>query len=504
MSPGKAGAPTNDGVNDDRRTPPARVVETHISVLVFVGDRVYKLRKPVRLDFLDFTDRAMREADCRHEVELNRRLAPDVYLGVADIVMGGEAIDHMVVMRALPDERRLATLVRAGAEIADALETVATVLAAFHAGARRSRAISEAGTEQAIAAAWRANFEEARRFVGTILDPQADREIRTSAEGWLKTHAALLDGRIAAGRVCDGHGDLQAEDIFCLDDGVRILDCIEFSDELRFGDVCADVAFLAMDLERLGRPDAAELFVLNYESQAGQSLPRPLLHHYIAQRAYVRAKVACLQSEQGVEGYDRDARSLHALALRYLRRARLVLVLVGGLPGTGKSTLATGVAAETGWALLRSDEVRRELQHAGPERSAKRSAGMPDAGRYAPVNIAAVYDELVRRARRHLNAGESVILDASWIDAGQREGALQAAVDSGSEVIELCCTCTDSVATARLNERWTSDTHASEATPQVRAIMAERMDAWPSGTTIDTSSRTPAECRSLALQQLAR
>jgi hypothetical protein len=129
---------------------------------------------------------------------------------------------------------------------------------------------------------------------------------------------------------------------------------------------------------------------------------------------------------------------------------------------------------------------------------------MPDAGRYAPVNIAAVYDELVRRARRHLNAGESVILDASWIDAGEREGALRAAVDSGSEVIELCCTCTDSVATARLNERWTNDTHASEATPQVRAIMAERMDAWPSGTTIDTSSRTPAECRSLALQQLAR
>ena len=150
------------GVTDDRKTPPARVVETHISVLVFVGDRVYKLRKPVHFDFLDFTDRAVREADCRREVELNRRLAPDVYLGVADIVMEGEAIDHMVVMRALPDERRLATLVRAGVDVEAWLARVATTLAAFHAGARRSPAISEAGTEHALRAVWDANFEETR------------------------------------------------------------------------------------------------------------------------------------------------------------------------------------------------------------------------------------------------------------------------------------------------------------------------------------------------------
>ena len=109
----------------DRKSAPARVVETHISILVFVGDRVYKLRKPVHFDFLDFTDRSVREADCRREVELNRRLAPDVYLGVADIVMDGEPIDHMVVMRALPDERRLATLVRAGGDVDGWLREVA-------------------------------------------------------------------------------------------------------------------------------------------------------------------------------------------------------------------------------------------------------------------------------------------------------------------------------------------------------------------------------------------
>ena len=485
-------------MTDDRKTPPARVVETHISVLVFVGDRVYKLRKPVRFDFLDFTDRAVREADCRREVELNRRLAPDVYLGVADIVMEGEAIDHMVVMRALPDERRLATLVRAGADVEAPLAKVATTLAAFHAGARRTPAISEAGTEHALRAVWDANFEETGRFVGTILDATAEREIRRSVSRWLTLHRPLLADRAGSGRVCDGHGDLQAEDIFCLDDGVRILDCIEFSDELRYGDVCADVAFLAMDLERLGRPDAAGRFVLAYESEAGERLPRTLLHHYIAQRAYVRAKVACLAFEQGSEGSDADAKGLHALALRHTRRSRRALVLVGGLPGTGKSTLAAGLAAETGWTLLRSDEVRRELQP---------SAGHPQpaavATRYTPAARGAVYEELVRRARHHLTDGDSVILDASWIDAGQRDEAARAAADTESELVELCCLCDGAVATARIDERRRHDDDASEATARVRSVMAEGMDAWPSAAVIDTSRRTRAECLSWALQELA-
>ncbi len=475
-------------MTDGRKTPPVRIVETHISILVFVGDRVYKLRKPVHFDFLDFTDRAVREADCRREVELNRRLAPDVYLGVADIVMDGQAIDHMVVMRALPDERRLATLVQAGVDVDIWLARVATTVAEFHAGARRSDAISAAGTGQALQAVWDANFDETRRFVGTVLDPVADEEIRGAVSRWLASHRALLEDRIASGRVCDGHGDLQAEDIFCLDDGIRILDCIEFSDDLRYGDVCADVAFLAMDLERLGRPDSAERFVLQYEAQVGEHLPPPLLHHYTAQRAYVRAKVACLQVEQGNEDAAGDARELHELALRHARRSRQLLVLVGGLPGTGKSTLAAGLAAETGWELLRSDVLRRELHH---------------AGHYQPAAVGAVYDELLRRARGRLDQGESVIVDASWIDAGQRAAAVRAATETASDLVELCCTCGEPVATARINERSKERDDVSEATPQVRSAMAERMDPWPSAITIDTSRGTPADCVSSALLEIA-
>ena len=358
-------------VTDDRRTPPARVVETHISVLVFVGDRVYKLRKPVHFDFLDFTDRAVREADCRREVELNRRLAPDVYLGVADIVMDGEAIDHMVVMRALPDERRLATLVRAGGDVDGWLARWRDPRR-VPCGCRRSAAISEAGTRARPCGPHGTPISgdpSLRRHHprpgGGPGDPQLGRPL-------VAGHRALLEDRIASGRVCDGHGDLQAEDMFCLDDGVRILDCIEFSDELRYGDVCADVAFLAMDLERLGRPDAAERFVLQYEAQAGERLPAAAaapLHRPAGLRAGQGGLLAGRAGEEDATATPGDCTRWPSGTPR---RSRQVLVLVGGLPGTGKSTLAAGLAAETGWALLRSDEIRRELQPSPGDRPNRR------------------------------------------------------------------------------------------------------------------------------------
>ncbi len=482
----------------DPRSPPARVVETHISVLVFVGDRVYKLRKPVHFGFLDFTDRAVREADCRREVELNRRLAPDVYLGVADIVMDGKPLDHMVVMRSLPGERRLAALVRAGADVDGWLHEVAVVLAAFHAAAERSASISQAATPAALQAAWQDNFEEVGRFVGSVLEPAVDAQVRTLVQRWLRRYGPLLDARIAAGCVCDGHGDLQAEDVFCLDEGVRILDCIEFSDRLRYGDVCADVAFLAMDLERLGRLDAAGRFVSDYESLASERFPAPLLHHYVAQRAYVRAKVACLEWEQGLGGADDRARQLHALAVRHLRLARPALVLVGGLPGTGKSTLGAGLAARTRWRLLRSDEIRRQLQPAVGTAPAQHPTE-PGTGRYAPEAVGAVYAELVRRARQLLESGEPVIVDASWIDAAQRAVARQAAEDTGSDLIELCCRCDDAIAAERIRRRHGGD-DVSDATPEVRHVMAGQMSAWPSATVIDTSVATVADVLSGALR----
>ena len=279
--------------------------------------------------------------------------------------------------------------------------------------------------------------------------------------------------------------------MFCLDDGVRILDCIEFSDQLRYGDVCADVAFLAMDLEHLGSsPRQHDSSCRTCTSEhADDVFPATLLHHYVAQRAYVRSKVACLRAEQGVEGAARSARELHLLALRHLRRARLALILVGGLPGTGKSTLAAGLARETGWVLLRSDEVRHEI-----------ALG---SDRYATDAVAAVYSEVLRRARDRLAGEESVILDASWIDATERARANAVAEETGAEFVELCCRCVDTVAATRIHARGEQGNDVSEATAAVRDTLATQIDPWPSAVVRDTSQSTPSADLEWALRELS-
>jgi len=476
-----------------------RVVETHISTLFFVGDRVYKLRKPVQFGFLDFRERDVRRLDCEREVTLNRRLAPDVYLGVADIQLDGEAIDHMVVMRRMPDERRLADLVGQRTGSNGCLHQVAKTLAAFHDSAARSPHISTAGTGAALRAGWETNFAETATYVGTILNRTIDTEIRLLARRWMGGHEALFNERIASEHVCDGHGDLQAEDIFCLDDGVRILDCIEFSDQLRYCDVIADVAFLAMDLERLEHAEAGTRFLLDYQRLTEDRFPTSLVHFYIASRAYVRAKVCCLRAAQGIDDAREEARLLHALALRHLQRANVIVVLVGGLPGSGKSTIAAGLGASRSWPVLRSDEMRMELSPIPKEPVAGKSHG-----NYSHAATELVYGRLLREAEQLVESGESVILDASWIDSAWRNAARAMAQRTGSDLFELCCSSAPQEAERRILLRLAEHSDESEATPKVREAMSRSMDPWEPSAAIDTSGTKPEQAIALAIEMFTQ
>jgi len=460
------------------------VRETHVSILLFLGDRVFKLRKPLRFDFADFSTRSARAEDCRREVDLNRRLAPDVYLGVAEVTLEGEALEHCVVMRRLPAERSLAHLVREPESLWSVeLRRVARTLAEFHARADRSPSISGAASIEAVTRQFEANVAAMAPFVGPVLDPAAHGAVVRGVRRFLEGRSALFAGRIAAGQICDGHGDLQADDIYCLDDGPRILDCLEFDDLLRCGDVVADVAFLAMDLERLGARAAAERFVHDYEGLSGAPLPPSLLHFYVALRAYIRAKVACLRHEQGDSLGAREAPLLLALAGDHLERARVRLVVVGGLPGSGKSTLASALGAELGAIVLRSDELRPEqfgAEH-GPTTSGYRR------GRYTDERTHDVYEHLMGAARVHLGLGESVILDASWIASSHRDEARHLAAESAAELTELRCTVPADVAEQRIAARLRVAADPSEATVGVRRAMARIEAPWTSATVIETA-----------------
>ncbi len=369
----------------------ATVVETHISVLFFFGDRVYKVRKPVTTPFLDFSTRQARLADCRAEVQLNRRLAPDVYLGVHDVVdEAGAPVDHLVVMRRLPADRRLATMVADPSFDEAHLVAVARQVAAFHSRASRGQAIDLAGSVEHLSMLWSTNLEETAEFTGRFLDGDLLARIGRQALGYLDGRHRLIAHRVTERRTVDGHGDLLADDIFCLDDGPRILDCLEFDPRFRWGDVLYDTTFLAMDLEHLGRLDLARRFLAAYREFAAETHPDSLEHWYIAYRALVRAKIACLRADSGQAGAAQEAAAFLVQAGRHLDEAEIHLVLVGGLPGSGKSTLAEGLADTLGWAVLRSDEVRKNLAGLDTTESA---GAAPFEGVYTGAFTAEVYRE---------------------------------------------------------------------------------------------------------------
>ncbi len=463
--------------------PWAQIKETHIAAVVLLGDHAYKLKKPVNLGFLDFTTRQARRAACHQEVELNRRLAPDVYEGVADVLgPDGEVCDHLVVMRRMPEERRLAAVIRAGKPAEEHLRQVARLVAGMHGRSRRSPQIDEQGGRQALRSRWTASFDQVRALPAAVLDTGVVQEIERLTLRFLDGRGPLFATRVDEGRIVDGHGDLLTEDIFCLDDGPRILDCLEFDERLRFVDGLDDAAFLAMDLERLGAPRLAEVFLHWYTEFTGDPAPPSLWHHYVAYRAFVRAKVACFR--QGQENPDAgwQARQLADLTLRHLQAGTVTAVLVGGPPGTGKSTLAAGLADRLGYTLLSSDRLRKELAGIAPEQPAPAPFG---EGIYSGEHTERTYDELLSRAGLLLQHGEPVILDASWTDAGHRAAAERVAQRTSSDFLALRCTAAPQVTAERLAARTGGVSDADQA---IATALAAKAAPWPEAIEIDTGA----------------
>ncbi|MBE1495650.1 aminoglycoside phosphotransferase family enzyme/predicted kinase [Amycolatopsis lexingtonensis] len=476
--------------------PWADVHETHIGAVFLVGDLAYKLKKPVDLGFLDFSARKTRERVCHREVELNRRLAPDVYLGVADVTgPDGEVLDHLVVMRRMPEDRRLSALVRRRAPLSLAIRRLARQLAAFHSRAARGPEIDADETRDAVRDRWRDSFEQVRPFHGAVLDPATALEIEALAEEFLAGREPLFERRIAEGHVVDGHGDLLADDVFCLDDGPRVLDCLEFDDRLRHVDVLDDVAFLAMDLERLDAPELGAQLLLDYREFSGDPAPPALVHHYLAYRAFVRVKVACLRHAQGDPEAAALAREYAELTLWHLRLGRVRLVLVGGEPGTGKSTIAGGLADRLGATLLQSDRLRKELAGLAPVR---RPAEGYRQGLYDAGHTDATYAELVRRAGELLALGEFVVLDASWNAARHRALAAEVAGRTDTPLLAVRCQAPEETAARRITTRSGA---LSDATPEIAHRMAADADPWPEAHPLPTTG-TPAETLARAVAAL--
>ncbi len=352
------------------------LVQTHISFVFIAGDLVYKVKKAVDFGFLDFTTLAKRKYFCEEELRLNRRLAPHTYLEVAAIGEdeagalrpgGGRPVEYAVVMKKLPLERMLKKLLAEGKVGPAAMDAVAEKVADFHRKAETGGEIDEIGGIETIRYNHDENFAQTEKYIGLTIARERYDFLRAWVNRFLERERPLLQRRVRDHRIRDCHGDLHAEHI-CLADGIIIFDCIEFNQRFRYGDVAAEAAFLAMDLDFNGYADHARAFVDAYVRHSGDGEVLRLLDFYRCYYAYVRGKVISFRVDDPHIGCaDRDAAVRMAaryfdLALSYAARpANKTLILVAGLMGTGKSVLARALAPLVGAEIIQTDAVRKEM-----------------------------------------------------------------------------------------------------------------------------------------------
>jgi aminoglycoside phosphotransferase family enzyme/predicted kinase len=450
--------------------PVEEVHETHISRVFLTRERAYKVKKPLVLPYLDYGTPARRLAMCRAEVALNRRLAPDRYLGVRSLIPRSDgrlgvareaepgAVDYAVEMRRYPEEATLAARVAAGTAAAAELTAIGTRLARFHADAAAD--LRPNGAE-AVKRSLDDNFATLRSLLRDPAERRAVARAERFATAFLEHWWDELDRRAAGGSVREGHGDLRLEHVL-LERDVEVVDCVEFNAGLRRIDVAADLAFLVMELHEARRPDLATALVGGYRAAGGEPGSDALLAFFAAYRAQVRAKVALTRAQQLEPGAaaceSRHAWSLLRLAerLQWAARAPLVVV-IAGLSASGKTTLAQALAAASGYAHLSSDVVR------------KRGAGLAPTDRAPPglydtrTNLA-TYAELGRLAAAAAPAG--AIVDATFRNRADR-AAFREQLGSATPLLVVECRAPARVLEARARTRAAGPGAVSDAGPDV-------------------------------------
>lgn len=448
------------------------VRQTHISAVFLAGAFVYKLKKPVAPGFLDFTTLEKRLHFCREEVRLNRRLAPDVYLDVVPVAQtptgvrleaDGEVVEWAVKMRRLPAGATVLEQLRRGAVDARLIGALARRIASFHSGAEANERIASFGRFEAVARSVRDVFERAAPRACEAGGRAVFNRVRLLTEEWLTRLRPLIDGRAARGVPRDCHGDLHLDHVYHVPaqappDDFVVIDCIEFNECFRFIDPVADMAFAAMDLAFHGRRDLARAFADVYFRATGDDEGRALLPLYTAYRAAVRGMVdGLLLAEKEVPATERAAAGTRArghwlLALAELEPPdrRPCLLLVTGLPGTGKSTLARELAGSAGFDVIRSDVVRKEL--AGLPAHEPSPAPVREA-LYAHERTDRTYAECLSRAERLLVEGRRVLVDATFREERQRKQFLDTAIRYGVPAAVLVCTVSPETARRRLEAR---------------------------------------------------
>ena len=409
-----------------------RSVQTHISWVFIAPPFVFKLKKPVNLGFLDFSTLEKRRHFCRRELELNRRLCPDVYLdvlpintidGVLSFESGGKPVEYVVKMKQLEGGWFLNELLEKGQAREKEINRVISVLHRFYKAQTPSQEVEAWGVPEKLKISTDENFAQVEPFVGKTVSRTAFETVQNFTNSFYAKNARLFHDRIQQHRIRDCHGDLHLDHVHLTPETTTIFDCIEFNDRLRFIDIANDLAFLAMDFDFEGKRELGKLFLENAAREFGDPGLREVADFYKCYRAFVRGKVEAIEMTSAgaamAAEHGKRATRYFRLALRYAISGSepLVLVIMGQV-ATGKSTVAKQLGNELDWPVLSSDQIRKTL------------AGIPLTQRtkleitemvYSQAMTNRTYKELVERGLAAAASGGGVILDATFSSREKRD-----------------------------------------------------------------------------------
>jgi len=442
-------------------TEPIELIQTHVSYVLLTGNEVYKLKKPVDFGFLNYSTLEKRHHYCQEELRLNQRGAAALYLTVVPISevegqyrLGDDQnpVEYAVKMQQFPQDALLTSLFERG-ELTEALiRELAVKVAAFHQSTPTNDYIRSFGTVDQVRQAFDENYEQTVEFIGGPQTQQQFDETQAYTERFFRDRAALFEQRIQQDRIRECHGDLHLRNIAYWNNELLLFDCIEFNEPFRFVDVMFDIAYIVMDLDMRQRPDLRAAFLNTYVEETGDWEGLQVLPIYVNRQTYVRAKViSFLLNDPGASAADKQAASETAsryyhLAWAYTQPQKGQLILMAGLSGSGKTTVARALAGRVGAVHIRSDAARKHL------------GGIPihergDDSLYTPEMTQKTYQRLLDLGVTLASEGYTVVLDAKYDRQALRQAAIAQAEANQIPLHLLHCTAPLEVLRDRLHQR---------------------------------------------------
>jgi hypothetical protein len=442
-------------------TEPIRLEQTHVSYILLTGDYAYKLKKPVNFGFLDFSTLERRHHFCNEELRMNQRGAPNLYLEVLPISQngdrfqlggGGDAVEYTLKMSQFPQDALFSEMFELGQLNETHMEQLGQVVAKFHERSLINDYIRSFGEAPQVREAFDENYQQTENYIGGPQTQQWFDETKHYTDAFFAERQDLFAGRMQNNWIRECHGDLHLRNICMWQDEILLFDCIEFNEAFRFVDVMFDIAYAVMDLDVRQRPDLANAYLNAYVEQMGDWEGLQILPLYLIRQAYVRAKITSfLLDDPAVPAETKEkaaatAAQYYQLAWEYTQPRKGQLILMSGLSGSGKTTVARHLARRLGAIHIRSDAVRKHLAGIPLEQSG-------GADLYTSAMSQKTYDRLLELGIMLANQGFAVILDAKYDRQAFRQDAIDRANIAQLPVRIIHCTAPEAVLRDRLSSR---------------------------------------------------